>query len=186
MIRAEDVVAVPVLPSTMKAANKLGTFAPNAKSYMGGDRQLDGAIGEVVVKQYLEELGYPTVFSATEDYDCDLIMTSGERKIRVDVKTKRRDTWHVHQMVSSFEGSVQASSLQEIADKNVDVYIFVNLAYDKESNDYECAYIMGGMSKTRFLERAIQKRVGDHDPSNDLTSIADNFNIFYRELNQIT
>lgn len=185
MIRPEDVIAMPILPSTLRAAKALGTFAPNSKSYMDGEWQLDGALGEVVVKQYLEECGRTVEFSPKEDYDNDLLVIGLGSIVRIDVKTKRRDTWNVNQMVTSFEGSVQASSREEIANKAVDTYVFVNLAYDKESGEYECAYIMGGMTKDRFLDRCVQKSAGDFDSSNGMVTPAPNFNIWYRELNQI-
>lgn len=184
-MRPEDVIAMPILPATLKAAKALGTFEPNSKSYMGGERQLDGALGEVIVKQYLEECGRMVTFSPPDVYDYDLLIIGASNNVRLDVKTKRRDTWNVNQMVATFEGSVQCGSREELACKAVDCYVFVNLAYDKDADEYECAYIMGGMSKDRFLDRCVQKNIGDFDPSNGMVAPAPNFNIWYRELNQI-
>lgn len=157
------------------------TFEPNNRSYMGGGRQLEGNIGEVVVKEFLESLGLIVEFSGNYDWDLTAVQEDGT-ETRIDLKTKRRPAvWNLSDLIK-FEGSVQANSLEDLKSKNVDMYIFVNVTFNGGTGQNIKAYIMGGILKSDFIAIATERKKGDSDKSNGIVFTGNNFNINYRDI----
>ena len=181
MITEENIKEIPLTPFIMDMAKKRPTFTPNGNSYMGGGRQLEGNIGEVVVKEYLESLGLIVEFSGCYDWDLTAVQEDGT-ETRIDVKTKRRPNKWKKSDILYFEGSVQANSLDNLLSKQVDMYIFVNIGFDEKKQETTSAFILGGILKDDFVSLATENKKGGYDGSNGLTFTGNNFNIFSKAL----
>ena len=140
----------------------------------GGKGRIWGTLGELVVGSVLE--------GATEalTYDFDLVW----RDKTWDIKSKTRkdipkETW---------DASISASAMHQ----KVDNYIFVSiiapaslLNEDEETIlnfPYEQAYILGYISKDRFLERATLQIAGSVDKSNGIMYRMNTFTTPYSSL----
>lgn len=175
MITEKDIITVDITEDILESA-KTFKYPINKKSYMHGERHEVGGIGEIVVQRYLVICGYEVTFST--EYDYDLLTSSANLKI--DIKTKKRTPCGLDKLLhykgAGYEGSVQAESLEQIKQKNLDFYVFVN--YDGAK-----AYIIGWISRDDFVEKCRKVKKNSIDETNGLFMQGENFNIYYRELN---
>lgn len=177
MITQEDIVEIIITSDILESAKSFN-YPINKRSYMNGERHDVGAIGEIVVKTFFESCGYIVKYS--EQYDYDLLVQTSSANLKIDVKTKKRTPCGLDKMLNyqskGYEGSVQAKNLDEIRQKDVDIFTFVN--YDGLK-----AFIVGYISKKEFIEKAFQIGKGKVDITNNLIMVGDNFNIYYKDLN---
>ena len=137
-------IELKVSSSQLMRAEKLYDFSSLRNSITKGDSQMYGAIGEVVVMDYLKASGVPTEYVGCRDYDlmCDAVS--------IDVKTIRvnkppRDTHNAN-----------------ISAHNTRQKTFMYLwAYVLE--DMSTAWLVGWIDKETFFEEAILHREGDED-----------------------
>lgn len=180
MITIQDIITIDITEDILESAKNFN-YPVNKKSYMHGERHEVGAIGEIVVKAFSESCGFRVEFSKAYDYD--LLLMHDEQQIKVDVKTKKRTPCGLDKLLNyktnGYEGSVQAESLEQIKQKDVDFYVFVNYTVDK-------AYIIGWISKDDFVEKCRKVEKNSIDQTNGLLMHGENFNIYYRELNPFT
>ena len=175
MIQEFNLVEINIDNNLIAAAELKAKDLPiNKKSYMDGTRHLIGALGEVIFQKYVGNFMLPTSF------DSDIIIDG----LAFDVKSKQR-TWCDRKKLLTFgghgyEGSVQAVSTDEILEKNVDGYVFISI-----SKALDKAYIVGWINKHKFVELARKIEPNMLDRSNNQVSPANNYNIFYKDLEPI-
>jgi|TARA_Y100000401_G_scaffold104024_1_gene95500 hypothetical protein len=130
-------------------------------SITGGSRNVLGAIGEVVVADSIKAKEVNT-------YHYDLVKDG----VRIDVKTKRCTSkpYPNYDCSVAFHGTKQ----------DCDAYVFVRVL-----DDLSKAWILGGMSKEDFYDKATLYRKGDIDTDNGYTFKADCYNIRIDRLNPI-
>lgn len=148
-----------------RAAN-LQPYKLNFKQYLqenNGEIQakLEGAIGEVVVENWLKFNGInfsDDRSNYTHDYSIE--------GFNLEVKTKVRKvcpTPYFECSIPEYTMNIQTANL----------YIFVSLtqieSIELSPEKYPKAYIVGVISKKRFIEVARYYRAGDKDPSNNFT-----------------
>jgi len=144
-----------------RAKRKAASVGVLQGSVTGSLSHVVGAIGEVVVADALDA-------SEANTYDYDLLKNGN----RIDVKTKRcRSKPFPH-----YECTVTAHGSKQ----DCDTYIFVRIL-----NDNTTAWILGGISKEEFYEKATRYKRGDVDPSNDFTFKADSYNLPISELHDV-
>jgi len=139
------------LESAKTLAKNLGQLK---NSITGGDGNLAGFIGEVVVSEI-------TGSSHSNTYDYDLILPSGKT---VDVKTKRTN----YAPRENYDCSVAAFNTKQ----KCDYYAFVRV-----KNDLSVAWILGFYEKSLYFQDANLHKRGDYDPDNRFTFKADCYNI---------
>tara|TARA_R110000787_G_C13131186_1_gene416111 strand:- start:44 stop:520 length:477 start_codon:yes stop_codon:yes gene_type:complete len=139
------------LESAKTLAENLGQLK---NSITGGDGNLAGFIGEVVVSEI-------TGSSHSNTYDYDLILPSGKT---VDVKTKRTN----YAPRENYDCSVAAFNTKQ----KCDYYAFVRV-----KNDLSVAWILGFYEKSLYFQDAKLHKRGDYDPDNRFTFKADCYNI---------
>jgi hypothetical protein len=149
-------------PSQITEAYKLFDFKRLNNSITGGDGNVSGALGEIVVRDT-----YKGKQANTYDYD---IILNGKK---VDVKTKRFSKQFTPNKNWTFS----------VADYNTtqkcDYYCFVGVSYDLST-----VYILGFMKKSDFIERSVFRRKGEVDPNGNgtWTFRADCHNIQVKDL----
>jgi hypothetical protein len=139
------------IESAKKLAEDLGELK---NSITGGDGNLAGFIGEVVVSDI-------TGSSHSNTYDYDLILPSGKT---VDVKTKRTN----YAPRENYDCSVAAFNTKQ----KCDYYAFVRV-----KNDLSVAWVLGFYEKSLYFQDAKFHKRGDYDPDNKFTFKADCYNI---------
>lgn len=137
-------IEIDVTSSQVMRAEKLYDFNMLRNSITSGDSQIYGAIGEVVVMDYLIASGVPTEYIGCKDYDlmCDCVS--------IDVKTIRvnkppRDT---------FNANISAHNTWQ----NTFMYLWVFVSEDKAT-----AWLVGWLDKKTFFEEAKLNKEGDED-----------------------
>lgn len=137
-------IEIDVTSSQVMRAEKLYDFNMLRNSITSGDSQIYGAIGEVVVMDYLIASGVPTEYIGCKDYDlmCDCVS--------IDVKTIRvnkppRDT---------FNANISAHNTWQ----NTFMYLWVFVSEDKST-----AWLVGWLDKKTFFEEAKLNKEGDED-----------------------
>jgi hypothetical protein len=144
-----------------RAKKKAASVGILQGSITGGLSNVVGAIGEVIVGDALGATDVNTV-----NYD---LIKDGNR---IDVKTKRCNT----KPFPNYDCSVASHGLQQ----DCDTYVFVRIKIDMTR-----AWILGGISKDRFLKQATRYSKGDVDPSNGFVFKADCYNIPISKLEDI-
>ena len=146
---------------TDRAKKKAASVGILQGSITGGLSNVVGAIGEIIVADVLG-----AEYVNTVNYD---LVKNGNR---IDVKTKRCNT----KPFPNYDCSVAAHGLQQ----DCDTYVFVRIKIDMTR-----AWILGGISKGRFLQQATRYSKGDVDPSNGFVFKADCYNIPISKLEDI-
>ena len=118
-----------------------------------------GAIGEIVIRDYLDYAHTPTPHY-------DLYTNEGTR---IDVKTKRCTS----APKSFYECSIAAHGTKQECDE----YIFVRVL-----NNLQRAWILGRIAKDEYFDKAVRHRRGEVDESNNFTFKADCYNLQISEL----
>jgi hypothetical protein len=177
MIIENDIITIEITEDILKSAKNFN-YPVNKKSYMHGERHEVGAIGEIIAFNYLKAQFSHVYFS--EVYDYDILVDNNEREWKIDVKTKKRTSCGLDKLLNykdlGYEGSVQAESLEQLKQKDLDFYMFIN--YDGQK-----AYLIGWISKADFIEKCYKVKKNSVDPTNGLLMQGENFNIYYKDLN---
>ncbi len=172
MLEVKDIIEVSISNTLLQKTYKLAEDLPvNSKSYMNGERHIIGALGELIIREYFPNYTLPN------NFDSDIIVNG----YKLDIKSKQR-TWSAKEKLLTFaehgyEGSVQANSIENIKNKDVDGYVFISIAKTLDK-----AYIMGFISKTSFIELARKIEPNTIDVTNNQKSPAFNYNIYYKQL----
>lgn len=132
-------------PSQIAEAHKLFDFKRLNNSITGGDGNVSGALGEIVVRDV-----YKGKQANTYDYD---VILNGKK---VDVKTKRFAGWRT----PNKEWNLNVSDYN--AKQKCDYYCFVGVTYDLST-----VYIFGFIKKSNFLNQSVFRRKGEVDPNGD-------------------
>jgi len=118
-----------------------------------------GALGEILVRDYLDYVQAPTPHY-------DLYTDQG---IRIDVKTKRCTS----APRLFYECSIAAHGTKQKCDE----YIFVRVL-----NNLQKAWLLGRIPKDEYFDRAVRHKKGERDESNGFTFKADCYNLPIEEL----
>ena len=156
------IIEIPISGDYMsRAREKASQMGILQGSITGGSRNVLGAIGEVVVADSIKAKEVNT-------YHYDLVKDG----VRIDVKTKRCTSkpYPNYDCSVAFHGTKQ----------DCDAYVFVRVL-----DDLSKAWILGGMSKEDFYDKATLYRKGDIDTDNGYTFKADCYNIRIDRLNPI-
>tara|TARA_B100000745_G_scaffold239653_1_gene162322 strand:+ start:2092 stop:2622 length:531 start_codon:yes stop_codon:yes gene_type:complete len=132
-----------------------------------GGGTVAGSLGELIVGLVYKDWDW------NNSYDYDFTCNG----ISIDVKTKDRTI----RPQLSFDASVSAYNTKQ----NCDLYMFVSITRDKETNQYIHGYIMGAIPKVDYFEKSKFWREGEIDTSNDWRASCDCYNIQYKELEHI-
>ena len=144
-----------------RAKKKAASVGILPGSITGGLSNVVGAIGEVIVGDVLDAEHVNTIH-----YD---LVKNGNR---IDVKTKRCNT----KPFPNYDCSIAAHG----SSQDCDTYVFVRVKIDMTR-----AWILGGISKGRFLQQATRYSKGDVDPSNGFVFRTDCYNIPISKLEDI-
>lgn len=144
-----------------RAKEKAATVGVIQGSITGSTAHVVGAIGEVIVQDYIDGIE-----ASTKDYD----LIKGD--YRIDVKTKRCNTVPEDE----YECSVASHGTKQKCDK----YVFVRLM-----NDYKTAWILGEVTKEDYFSMATRHKRGEVDPSNGFIFKADCYNLQIGKLNNV-
>lgn len=151
---------VPTREQIIEARREAGNLGPIAGSILGGQGNVIGFLGEIIVRDLT---GYKQVNTA----DYDLFMEQGGR--RIDVKTKRCKS----QPQPYYDCSVAAHGTKQ----DCDDYVFVRV-----HNNLSRAWILGTIPKVEYFNRAKRYQKGDLDESNGYVVKADCYNLKISEL----
>lgn len=129
-------------------------------SITSGEGNLIGFLGEIIVAEYFGGIIQNT-------YDYDIIINNK----KIDVKTKK--TTVIPE--PNYLASVAAYNTKQKCDS----YYFVRIDLDKK-----VGYLLGGLSKKSFFEKAVFYKEGDLDPSSTFgwRFKADCYNVKFYEL----
>lgn len=127
-------------------------------SFMKGERNVVGFLGEILVAEYIKA-------DIENTYDYDLV----KRGIKIDVKSKRCTS--IPQL--HYECSVPAYNTRQ----KCDFYVFVRIL-----EDYKKAWILGIIGKKSFFNKAILRKKGFTDTSNNMTFKEDSYNLAIKDL----
>jgi hypothetical protein len=144
-----------------RAKKKAAAVGVLQGSITGGLSNVVGAIGEVIV-------GDAMGANEVNTFNYDLVKDGN----RIDVKTKRCNT----KPFPNYDCSVASHGLQQ----DCDTYVFVRIKIDMTR-----AWILGEISKGKFLQQSVRYSKGDVDPSNGFVFKADCYNIPISKLEDI-
>lgn len=144
-------------------SNEMGALQT---SYMKGDGNIAGFVGEFVIMEFAREF-YPYEVRLDDTYDYDLMWG----RWRVDVKTKRSQM----EPLPHYEASIPATNVSHACD----MYVFVRVL-----NDMSQAFICGWETRDRCFSQENFKPKGAYDESNQWTNRADAYSIKYGDLRQ--
>jgi len=139
------VIKVNVTEEQLKRAEGLYSFGSLKNSITKGGSNIYGALGEVIVHDYLESTDRVVQFDSTADFD----MTVNGKT--VDIKTKRTTV----PPLPDFSCSIAAFNTRQKCDH----YIFARVSEDKQTG-----WILGYMPKEEYFKRAKFRRKGQKDP----------------------
>ncbi len=139
------VIKVDVTREQLRRSEGLYPFGSLKNSITKGMSNIYGAIGEVIVHDYLEASGRVVQFESTADFD----MTVNGKTI--DVKTKRTTV----PPLPDFNCSIAAFNTRQKCDH----YIFARVSEDKQTG-----WILGYMPKEEYFKKAEFFRKGQKDP----------------------
>ena len=137
----------------------------NDRSFMGGKGNVVGFIGEYIVQE-LRPL-YDHVDSFNYDFIAD--------GFKVDVKTKAQTVSKSPK--GHYEASVDVNSMHQ----STEYYIFCRVYRDKQGN-MPYGWVVGSISKKKFLEKARRLEKGKPDGNNGYIVKQDCYNICYDQL----
>lgn len=138
-------IRVEITPDQIKRASELYDFGALKDSITKGKSNIYGALGEVIVHDYLESNDRVVKFDNTADYD---LIVNGKT---VDVKTKRTTV----PPIQTFNCSISAHNTTQ----KCDFYIFARVNENQREG-----WICGWIAKEEFFKRAKFFRKGQADP----------------------
>lgn len=122
-------------------------------SFMKGERNVIGFLGEILVADYLKA-------KIENTYDYDLIKSG----VKIDVKSKTCTSVPL----PHYECSVAAYNTRQ----KCDFYVFVRIL-----KNYEKGWILGIIGKKSFFDKAVLMKKGFTDFSNNMTFKEDSYNL---------
>lgn len=125
-------------------AQKLYNFKALNNSITEGESQIYGALGEVMVMDFLRSLNKPVQYIGSYDYDLEI---NGKK---IDVKTIKTDK----EPTNDFNANISAFNTRQ----KTDFYLWCSVA---ESMKY--GYIIGYLEKDEFYRVAELKKKGEID-----------------------
>ena len=125
-------------------AQKLYNFKALNNSITEGESQIYGALGEVMVMDFLRSLNKPVNYIGSYDYDLEI---NGKK---IDVKTIKTDK----EPTNDFNANISAFNTRQ----KTDFYLWCSVA---ESMKY--GYIIGYLEKDEFYRVAELKKKGQID-----------------------
>lgn len=125
-------------------AQKLYNFKALNNSITEGESQIYGALGEVMVMDFLRSLNKPVNYIGSYDYDLEI---NGKK---IDVKTIKTDK----EPTNDFNANISAFNTRQ----QTDFYLWCSVA---ESMKY--GYIIGYLEKDEFYRLAELKKKGEID-----------------------
>lgn len=125
-------------------AQKLYNFKALNNSITEGESQIYGALGEVMVMDFLRSLNKPVNYIGSYDYDLEI---NGKK---IDVKTIKTDK----EPTNDFNANISAFNTRQ----QTDFYLWCSVA---ESMKY--GYIIGYLEKDEFYRVAELKKKGQID-----------------------
>ena len=125
-------------------AQKLYNFKALNNSITEGESQIYGALGEVMVMDFLRSLNKPVKYIGSYDYDLEI---NGKK---IDVKTIKTDK----EPTNDFNANISAFNTRQ----QTDFYLWCSVA---ESMKY--GYIIGYLEKDEFYRIAELKKKGQID-----------------------
>lgn len=143
-------------------ANQLGTLSHSIRN---GSGNIAGFLGEECFLYH-----YPDAIRVN-GYEFDMVLNN----FKVEIKTKDRTI----EPSSHFECSISTHN----PNQETDFYFFVSLL--RQGDDYTKGYLLGYMDKDTYFKKAIMRKKGDIDPSNNFTVKHDCWNLPISQLNQI-
>jgi len=138
-------IRVEITPEQLTRASELYDFGALKDSITKGKSNIYGALGEVIVHDYLESTGRRVKFDNTADYD---LIVNGRK---VDVKSKRTTV----PPLPSFNCSISAHNTAQ----KCQIYIFARVNESRKEG-----WICGWIPKDEFFKRAKFFRKGQTDP----------------------
>jgi len=138
-------IRVQITPEQVQRASELYSFGALKDSITKGKSNIYGALGEVIVHDYLKGKGKNVKIVGDVNFD---IVSNGKK---LDVKTKRTSV----PPIQSFNCSVAAYNTRQ----ECDYYVFVRVMEDQSE-----AWIVGYTGKEEFYKRAKFYRKGQADP----------------------
>lgn len=170
-----------IFNSALARALNLPEYRLNFKQYLQADdgelqAKVEGAIGEVVVEEWLKSYNINFQDDRANPHH-DYILEHG---LTVEVKTKVRTVTPT----PNYECSIPEYTINMQTAK---VYVFVSLTQIKNvklsPEKYPEIYIVGVISKKKFIELARYFKEGQIDPANNFPFKKSCFNVF---INQMT
>ena len=143
-------------------ANKRFEFNSLNGSITNGEGNLAGALGEIIVIDYLKEKGYNITDESTYDYDF-IVNTS-----KIDVKTKRQN----YPPKGDYRVAVSSWNTKQ----KCDYYIFATSLYD-----YTKVYLNGFKDKNSFFNQSRLLKKGE----NDINGFVAKYDCYIMENNQL-
>ena len=144
----------------------------NDKSFMNGLGNIPGFLGEYILADIRPDLKH--VFTS---YDYDFLQADGNTTVDSKCKTHKvpkAPLWN-------HEASICVDSLHQ----QVDNYVFSRVYYDKLNGCYPYGWIIGGISKKEFFEKARPLKKGQRDGDNGYVVRQDCYNFHYLNLHPI-
>ena len=157
---------IQITPQMLQSAKSRDCGQMNSKSFMKGEGNITGFLGEEMVKSLSED------FVLIDSYDYDFLFRG---RYKVDVKTKYQTMSFAPK--PNYEASVGKDSLHQ----RTDYYVFCRVYRDR-NGEYPYGWILGFMSKKRYLESCHKLLKGEIDPSNNFFVREDCYNLPYSEL----
>ena len=150
-------IRVEITPDQLTRASDLYSFGALKDSITKGKSNIYGALGEVIVYDYLSQNGVTVKWAQTADHDLKYLVNEPNGAganhfwMKADVKTKRTTV----PPLPNFDCSISAHNTTQMCDE----YIFVRVHENKQE-----AWILGRMWKTDYFKKAKFYRVGQKDP----------------------
>lgn len=151
------VIKVTVSEEQLKRAEGLYSFGSLKNSITKGKSNIYGAIGEVIVHDYLKEQGVTVKWAQTADHDLKYLVnesngTGADHYWRkADVKSKRTTV----PPLQHFDCSISAHNTTQMCDE----YIFCRIHENLREG-----WILGKMGKSEYFSKAKSYRAGQCDP----------------------
>jgi hypothetical protein len=160
-------IRVQITPEQIQRAEGLYPFGSLKDSITKGESNIYGALGEVIVHDYLMGKGKDVKIVGDVNFD---IVSNGKK---IDVKTKRTTV----PPIQTFNCSISAHNTRQ----ECDYYVFVRVMEDKSE-----AWITGYMDKAEFYKKAKFYRKGQADPTMPSWKFAaDCYNLEISKLQQL-
>ena len=159
-----DPIKVIITPDMIEKAKERDKGKYNNRSFMNGDGNFVGFLGEYIVSFLRPDLIHVDCFN----YDFLF------RNLKLEVKTKHQTVPHSPR--GDYEASVDVNSMHQ----ETDFYIFCRIY--KIKNEYPYGWVMGGISKANFLIQSRKLIKGDKDGDNGYIVKQDCYNIYYNKL----